>query len=65
VTVLEDGDTRTYRIVGVDESDPDSGALSWISPKAKAMVGAHVGESRSIQLPRGESTLKIMAIEYR
>jgi transcription elongation factor GreB len=45
VTVRDDGGEETaYRIVGVDETDVDRGCVSWISPIAKALLGAKVGD---------------------
>ncbi|HET9989793.1 MAG TPA: GreA/GreB family elongation factor [Kofleriaceae bacterium] len=46
---LDDG-TR-YQIVGVLEADPQAGKLSWLSPLAKRLLGARVGDT--IDLPRG------------
>ena len=65
VTVEDPKDNkRTYRIVGVDESDPSEGKISWLSPVAKAMFGARVGEVISLNLPQSESKLKILKISY-
>lgn len=39
VTVRDDGGgERTYRIVGVDESDPEREKISWVSPVARALT---------------------------
>jgi transcription elongation factor GreB len=54
---------RKYRIVGVDESDPAAGRISWISPLGKALLGRHEGERVGLKLPEGESSLLIMKIE--
>ncbi len=63
VTVREtDGAERTYRIVGVDESDPGRGALSWISPVARALTGRRAGEQVRVSLPTGEQSLTILSI---
>ncbi len=58
-------DPRTYQIVGVDESDPESGKLSWISPVAKALIGARVDDEVAVVLPGGEARLRVRKIEYR
>ncbi len=64
VTVLEaDSRRRKYRIVGVDESDPAEGRISWISPLAKALLGRREGERVRLELPEGESNLLIIKIE--
>ena len=59
------GKQKAYQIVGVDESDPEKGKLSWISPVAKALVGARAGEDVAVVLPDGETRLSVRKIEYR
>ena len=56
------GEERSYRIVGVDESDPDRGLLSWASPVARSLVGKRVGELAVARLPRGECRMRILSI---
>ena len=63
VTVRESGGVeRRYRIVGVDESDPARGAVSWISPVARALSGRRPGEQARVSLPAGEQLLTVLAI---
>ena len=64
VTVIEAGEEKSYHIVGIDEADPTVGKVSWISPIAKAMIAARVGDSVVLNLPDRSVTLKIMTIEY-
>lgn len=65
VTVAGERDEqRTYQIVGVDESDPEQGRISWISPVAKALIGARRDEQVTVTLPGGESKLRVCRIEY-
>lgn len=54
---LDDG-TR-YQIVGVLEADPQAGKPSWLSPLAKKLLGAQVGDT--VELPRGE--FEVVAID--
>lgn len=61
----EDGGERVYRIVGVDESSPSEGRISWISPIAKALISAHVGDEVTLRLSGGNTKLKILNIKYR
>lgn len=56
------GGTETYTIVGVDELDFESDAVSWISPLGKAFLAADLGDW--ITLEDGRSA-KIVTIEYR
>ncbi len=63
VTVREaSGTGRTYRIVGVDESDPARGWVSWISPLARALVGKKQGEQARVKLPAGEELVTVVTI---
>jgi transcription elongation factor GreB len=65
VTVLDEGDNeRTYLICGVDEAEPETGAVSWISPIAKALLGREPGDEVTLRLPRGEQRLEILDVEY-
>src|SRR4029434_8393756 len=43
----EDGETKTYSIVGIDEADPAKGKISWISPLASVLLKKRVGELAS------------------
>ena len=40
----DDGRTQTFRIVGIDEADPNEGLLSYVSPLAKAIAGKEIGD---------------------
>jgi transcription elongation factor GreB len=63
VTVKEKGrGERTYRIVGVDESDPSRGLVSWVSPIARALIGRKPGDTTKVALPAGETTLTVVSI---
>lgn len=53
-----------YRIVGVDESDPDRGWVSWLSPIAKALLNARRGQRVRLTLPSGEEQLHVVAVNY-
>lgn len=56
---LPDGTERAFQLVGEDEADPKAGLISYVAPLAKAMMGKGVGE----QLPFGEHTAEIVALE--
>ncbi|OFZ53650.1 MAG: transcription elongation factor GreB [Bdellovibrionales bacterium RIFOXYC1_FULL_54_43] len=65
VTVRDEEDReRTYRIVGIDEADVRNGDVSWISPIAKALLNAKVGDTVNLRTPRGEEELEILRIRY-
>jgi len=54
----DDGQSRTYRIVGEDEADPKSGTISYISPAARALVGKSIGDVLAV----GGQDVEITAI---
>jgi transcription elongation factor GreB len=62
VSVMEEGREKTYRIVGVDESAPEKGWVSWVSPIARALTGRKAGETVRVPLPTGETVLTIRSI---
>jgi transcription elongation factor GreB len=65
VTVAdEDGNEKIYKIVGVDESDPAKGKISWISPIAKALISAKKSDVVTLEIPDGSMELEILEIEY-
>lgn len=65
VTVSEGrGRNKVYRIVGVDESDLESGRISWISPLSRSLIGARVGDVVTVQLPEDRLQLTVLKIEY-
>ena len=56
------GEESSYRIVGVDESVPEKGLVSWISPIARALTGKRKGDTVRVQLPAGEKVLTVRSI---
>ena len=65
VEVADEHDARrTLTLVGEDESDADSGRISWAAPIAHALVGARVGDERVVRLPSGEKSYEVVAINY-
>jgi len=64
VTVRRNSGMVRYRIVGVDEADPDEGWVSWPSPVARALMQARVGERVRFRFPSGEEELEVVSIGY-
>lgn len=58
------GRIRRITIVGVDEADPSSGRISFISPFASIVMGCGVGDTVSMRTGEGEELLEITEIEY-
>jgi transcription elongation GreA/GreB family factor len=60
----ENGEKRTFEIVGEDEADAAVGRLSWVSPLARALTDAAVGETVVWKRPAGDLELEILSISY-
>ena len=60
----EDGQTKTYQIVGEDEIEPGQNKISWKSPMAKALLGKKVGDEIEIQRPAGDIYAEILKIQF-
>ncbi|TXF10424.1 GreA/GreB family elongation factor [Pelomicrobium methylotrophicum] len=60
----ENGEHHTFTIVGEDEADVTKNRVSWVSPLAKAMLGAKVGDTVTWQRPAGDLELEIVKIRY-
>jgi len=58
------GKETTITIVGVDEVDLDKGHVSWVSPIAKALIKARLGDSVKIQTPNGPAEIEILDVQY-
>ncbi|NCZ78078.1 MAG: transcription elongation factor GreB [Burkholderiaceae bacterium] len=59
-----EGTDTQIRIVGVDEVDLEKGYVSWISPIAKALIKAKVGDTVRIQTPAGVKEIDILDVRY-
>jgi transcription elongation factor GreB len=65
VTVRDQrGEEITYRIVGVDETEIDRDWISWVSPLAKALLKARVGDRVRFNAPGGEQSFEIIAVRF-
>jgi transcription elongation factor GreB len=63
--VDEDGEKKTYQIVGEDEIDIDNGLISWQSPIAKALIGKKIGDEVVVKRPAGEWIVEVEKIEFK
>lgn len=62
--VREDDSETTVKIVGMDEADMAKGKISWISPVARALLKAAVGDTVEVRTPTGRESLEILKIRY-
>jgi transcription elongation factor GreB len=59
------GKEESITIVGVDEVDLEKGYVSWVSPIAKALIKARIGDCVRIQTPTGSTEIEILDVQYR
>ncbi len=65
VTYIDnEGEDVRVKIVGVDEAEPLKGRISWISPVARALTKAQVGDTVSLRAPGGVQHLEIVDVAY-
>ncbi len=62
--IRQDGGEHTVTLVGVDDAELSNGKISWISPIAKALLKARVGDAIDVRTPSGVDTLEIISISY-
>lgn len=64
--LLEDetGKEVRYQIVGSDEAEPGRGRISVLAPLARTLIGKHVGDTVTAQLPAGTKTFEILGANF-
>ncbi|MDN4016890.1 transcription elongation factor GreB [Zwartia panacis] len=60
----QQGQEYRVTIVGVDEAEPLQGKISWISPVARALTKAKLGDTVTLKTPGGIEELDILEIIY-
>jgi transcription elongation factor GreA len=60
----EGGKEYRYQIVGSDEAEPTRGRISVLSPLARTLIGKHVGDTVTAQLPGGARTFEILEANF-
>jgi transcription elongation factor GreB len=61
----EDDSQQTVTLVGVDEADMERGKINWLSPVARALMKARVGDTVQLVAPSGPQPVEIVAVVYR
>jgi transcription elongation factor GreB len=65
VTYVDDaGVERTVRIIGIDEADSSKGEVSWISPIARTLLKARVGDELKLVMPDRVGNIEVLAVHY-
>ncbi len=60
----EDGEERTYRLVGPDEFDVAAGLISVDAPLGRALLGKREGDVAVVQRPGGAAELSIVRVSW-
>jgi transcription elongation factor GreB len=60
----DENETRTYRIVGPDETDAKTFAISMDSPLAKALLGKRVDDEVEITIGENKIRVSVESIRY-
>ena len=55
---------RTITIKGIDEVDNLNGEVSWVSPIARALLKARVGDEVQLMTPGGLEQIEVVAVRY-
>ena len=58
------GEERRLEIVGIDEADAAHGRMAFTAPIARAILGRQVGDTVTLDTPRGKDLLEVLSIDY-
>jgi transcription elongation factor GreB len=58
------GAERTITIKGIDEADSLAGEVSWVSPIARALLKARVGDEVTLVTPQGAQAIEVLRVSY-
>jgi transcription elongation factor GreB len=60
----EEGVERTVTILGIDEAESAHQQVSWISPVARALLKARVGDVVKLVTPAGTQEIEVLSVDY-
>ena len=60
----ESGLQRTITILGIDEADNLKAQVSWVSPIARTLLRAQVGDVLRLISPQGSQEIEVLRVEY-
>jgi transcription elongation factor GreB len=55
---------RSVTILGIDEADSAQGQVSWVSPIARTLLKARVGDELKLMTPAGVQDIEVLAVTY-
>ena len=58
------GEEKTITIKGIDESDSLAGEVSWVSPIARTLLKARVGDELQLVTPVGVERIEVLEVSY-
>ena len=58
------GFAKTITILGIDEADSLQSQVSWVSPVARALLKARVGDVVNLQTPAGMQAIEVTLVSY-
>jgi transcription elongation factor GreA len=61
---LQNGDRKSYQIVGDDEADIKASKISVNSPIARALIGKTEGDTADVQAPGGVRSYEVLGVRY-
>ena len=65
VTYVDDtGQERTVKIVGIDEANSALGEVSWVSPIARTLLKARVGDVLRLVSPQRVAEIEVLDVRY-
>ncbi len=65
VTYIDNlGIERSVTILGIDEADSSRGEVSWVSPIARTLLKARVGDLLKLVTPSGVTDIEVLHVTY-
>jgi transcription elongation factor GreB len=61
---LPQGFTQTVTILGIDEADALQHQVSWVSPVARTLLKARVGDQLRLVTPQGVLDIEVLQVKY-
>jgi transcription elongation factor GreB len=64
VYVDQEGVERVVTILGIDEAESARGEVTWVSPIARTLLKARVGDVLNLVTPAGVSEIEVLRVSY-
>ena len=62
--VEDDGNVRRITILGIDEAVSAKGEVSWVSPIARTLLKARLGDVLRLSTPAGVVDIEVVSVAY-